>query len=118
MRKYLFLTGLLVLLFSLAGCNKLASPEERLNEYTKLWNDQNFAEMYKSYVAPSTKEKVKKEDYVDRYQTIYKSLGIKSIKVTPLAKEEKDWKGKKPFFRSTSKWIQVPALSLLKRKLR
>lgn len=95
MRKYLFLTGLLVLLFSLAGCNKLASPEERLNEYTKLWNDQNFAEMYKSYVAPSTKEKVKKEDYVDRYQTIYKSLGIKSIKVTPLAKEEKDWKGEK-----------------------
>ncbi|OCA88972.1 penicillin-binding transpeptidase domain-containing protein [Pseudobacillus wudalianchiensis] len=95
MKKYLFLTGLLVLLFSLAGCNKLASPEERLSEYTKLWNDEKFAEMYKSYVAPSSKKQVKEKDYVDRYETIYKSLGVKNIKVTSLAKEEKDWKGDK-----------------------
>ncbi|KMY55555.1 peptidoglycan glycosyltransferase [Bacillus sp. FJAT-27231] len=95
MRKYLFLTGLFILLFSLAGCNKLASPEERLSEYTKLWNDEKFAEMYKSYVAPSSKKQVKEKDYVDRYETIYESLGVKNIKVTSLAKEEKDWKGDK-----------------------
>ncbi|KIL76376.1 penicillin-binding transpeptidase domain-containing protein [Bacillus badius] len=95
MRNYLLLTGLLILLLGLGGCNKMASPEERLNEYAKLWSDQEFAEMYKSYVAPSNKEQVKQEDYVDRYQTIYKSLDVKKIKVTPLQTEEKDWEGKK-----------------------
>ncbi|MFK2826361.1 penicillin-binding transpeptidase domain-containing protein [Bacillus sp. B190/17] len=92
MRKYLFLTGLIVLMISLAGCNKLSSPEERLNEYTKLWNDRQFEKMYTNYVAPSSKEKIKKEDYADRYQTIYNDLDVKHVKVTPLAKEEKDWK--------------------------
>lgn len=95
MRKYLFVISLLVFVFSVAGCSKPASPEDRLSEYTKLWNKENFSEMYKSYVAPSSKKKVKKEDYVDRYQTIYKSLGVKRVKVTPLATEEKDWKGEK-----------------------
>ncbi|KAB7706609.1 penicillin-binding transpeptidase domain-containing protein [Bacillus aerolatus] len=92
MRKYLFLIGLLVLIVSLAGCNKLPSPEERLNEYVKLWNKKKFEEMYKSYVAPSSKEKVKEKDYVDRYKTIYKDLEVKNVKVTLLAEEEKDWK--------------------------
>lgn len=91
MKKYIWLIGLLLLLFNLVACNRMPSPEERLNEYVKLWNQQKFSSMYKTYVSPTVKEKVKEKDFSERYQAIYEDLEVKNLKVTSLAKEEKDW---------------------------
>ncbi|OZI13559.1 peptidoglycan glycosyltransferase [Bacillaceae bacterium SAS-127] len=91
MKKYIWLIGLLLLMFNLAACNRMPSPEERLNEYVKLWNQQKFSSMYKTYVSPTVKEKVKEKDFSERYQSIYEDLEVKNFKVTSLAKEEKDW---------------------------
>ncbi|WP_338751685.1 penicillin-binding transpeptidase domain-containing protein [Bacillus sp. FJAT-52991] len=95
MKKYILMIGLLLLTFSLAACNRTPSPEERLDEYLELWNQQKFSSMYKNYVSPAVKEKVKEKDFSERYQTIYKDLEVKNLKVTSLAKEEKDWGEKK-----------------------
>ncbi|WP_203363310.1 penicillin-binding transpeptidase domain-containing protein [Bacillus sp. REN10] len=95
MKKYIWMIGLLLLTFSLAACNRMPSPEERLNEYVKLWNQQKFSTMYKSYVSQLVKEQVKEKDFSERYQNIYKDLEVKNLKVTSLAKEEKDWGDKK-----------------------
>ncbi|MGM7634594.1 penicillin-binding transpeptidase domain-containing protein [Bacillus sp. Hm123] len=95
MKKYIWMIGLFLLLFSLAACNRMPSPEERLNEYVKLWNQQKFNSMYKTYVSPTVKEKVKEKDFSERYQAIYEDLEVKNFKVTSLAKEEKDWGEKK-----------------------
>ncbi len=76
----------------LAGCNETVSPEERLKEYINLWNDQKFDKMYSNYVADSAKDKFKKEQYVDRYQKVYKDLEISDLSVKSEFKDEKELK--------------------------
>lgn len=83
-----------VLLFvlSMAACEKTPSPEERLADYVKLWNDQKFSQMYHDYLTSSSQKKYKIVDYADRYKTIYRDLDVKHLKVTVLSAKEKDWK--------------------------
>ena len=76
----------------MAGCNETVSPEERLKEYINLWNDQKFDKMYSNYVADSAKDKFKKEQYVDRYQKVYKDLEISDLSVKSEFKDEKELK--------------------------
>ncbi|WP_100332389.1 penicillin-binding transpeptidase domain-containing protein [Bacillus xiapuensis] len=82
MRKLLYLAGFVLLVWSLAACNRTPEPKERLQEYVKLWNEQKFDQMYKKYLSEDVKERVKKEEYADRYQTIYDDLEIENLKVS------------------------------------
>ena len=83
--------SIMLLLLLLGGCKEeLASPEERLNEYIELWNDQEFEKMYSNYVSSSAKDKFKKEQYVDRYEKVYKDLEISDLSVKGSFKEEKE----------------------------
>ncbi|WP_225983686.1 MULTISPECIES: penicillin-binding transpeptidase domain-containing protein [Bacillaceae] len=84
--------GMLLMVLILAGCNETVSPEERLKEYINLWNDQKFDKMYSNYVADSAKDKFKKEQYVDRYQKVYKDLEISDLSVKSEFKDEKELK--------------------------
>ncbi|MBM7648396.1 penicillin-binding protein [Bacillus ectoiniformans] len=95
MKKIYLLAGMLFLIAALAGCNKVPAPEERLNEYVKLWNEQKFEPMYKDYLASSAKKTVKQKEFAERYETIYSDLEVKNLKITSLSKEETDWKDKK-----------------------
>ncbi|OCA90215.1 peptidoglycan glycosyltransferase [Bacillus sp. FJAT-27986] len=83
---------MLLMVLILAGCNETVSPEERLKEYINLWNDQKFDKMYSNYVADSAKDKFKKEQYVDRYQKVYKDLEISDLSVKSAFKDEKELK--------------------------
>lgn len=95
-----FTAILIVMIFSLliAGCNKDPKPEDRFSQYTDLWNEQKFAEMY-NFLSAETKEKVKKEEFVDRYKKIYSDLEINNLKVKfKKPKEETDKKAEKAEF--------------------
>lgn len=90
----------IVMIFSLliTGCNKDPKPEDRFSQYADLWNEQKFAEMY-DYLSAETKEKVKKEDFVDRYKKIYGDLDINNLKVEfKKPKEETDKKAEEAKF--------------------
>lgn len=97
MKKHLFapiLAAAIMLL--LTGCfDKEPQPEERLAAYTKLWNEQNFTEMY-TYLSKDTKKNMSKAEFAERYEKIYKGIEAKQVKVTyKQPTEEQDHKDKK-----------------------
>jgi penicillin-binding protein 3 len=75
----------------LAGCSdEEPKPEDRLAQYTKLWNDQNFDKMY-SFLSSDVKKKLSKKEFTTRYEKIYKDIEAKNLKVTyKKPKEPKD----------------------------
>jgi penicillin-binding protein 3 len=85
--------GLLVILvlFAMvaAGCSKEPTPEDRLDAYIKLWNEQKFDKMY-DYLTEGSKEVISKEDFTKRYQKIYEDLEIKDLKVSFKKPEEQE----------------------------
>ncbi|BCB05735.1 penicillin-binding transpeptidase domain-containing protein [Bacillus sp. KH172YL63] len=93
MTKKVLMLGLLVILSLLAaGCQEKPQPDDRLQAYADLWNKGEFDAMYSDYVSASTKEAFKKEDYVARYEDIYKDLEVKDVKVDfKKPDKEKDW---------------------------
>ncbi|MEQ2528566.1 penicillin-binding transpeptidase domain-containing protein [Bacillaceae bacterium CLA-AA-H227] len=92
MKKVLIATLILFLSLLIAGCNKEPKPEERFSEYVKHWNEQEFDKMY-ALLSSDAKEKISKEDFIERYSKIYGDLEIANLKVqfNP-PKEETDTK--------------------------
>ncbi|MEH7011280.1 penicillin-binding transpeptidase domain-containing protein [Neobacillus niacini] len=72
----------MVVLFAMvaAGCSKEPMPQDRLEAYIKLWNEQKFDKMY-DYLSEGTKEVISKEDFTSRYQKIYDDLQITDLKL-------------------------------------
>lgn len=96
MKKLLWLLPM-ILIAILAGCNNdEPTPDDRLSQYIKLWNDQKFDEMY-GYLSSEAKKSVSKEDYVSRYEKLYSDLEIKDLKISSekLSDDEKDKNKKK-----------------------
>ncbi|MEI5908826.1 penicillin-binding transpeptidase domain-containing protein [Bacillus spongiae] len=75
-----------------AGCQKEAKPDERLEEYVELWNQEKFDDMFKSYLSSETKATFKEEEFTTRYKKIYQDLEIKNINVSfKKPEKEVDW---------------------------
>ena len=90
MRKILLGLSLLIVSLMLSACSdNEVSPDETLNSYTKEWNNQKFTDMYKK-LSSDTKETYKKEDFIDRYEKIYKDLDIKDLKITNKTLSDKE----------------------------
>lgn len=85
---------ILLSLFVLAACEKEPTPNERFNEYVKLWEKNNFEKMYSDYLSSHSKKEYKSKDFVDRYPKIYKDLEIKDVKITFKKLKEEDYKKK------------------------
>lgn len=83
-----------MLLFVLAACEKEPSPNDRLDEYVKLWNKNNFGEMYKDYLTSGAKKEYTSKDFVDRYPKVYKDLEISDLQVSYKKLAEDDFKKK------------------------
>ena len=82
MKKRWMLLLILILIAVVTGCNKNdPTPDERLSQYIKLWNDQKFKDMY-AFLSTEAKESISEEDFVARYEKIYKDLSIKDLKIT------------------------------------
>lgn len=77
MKKFLFL-GTILFTVLLIGCQEKeeVEPEERLQEYADHWMNQEFEKMYKMVA------ETEKEDFIDRYQKIYKDLEINKVDVS------------------------------------
>ncbi|WP_423408461.1 penicillin-binding transpeptidase domain-containing protein [Heyndrickxia sp. MSNUG] len=86
-RMFLFLVGFIFFAVFVAGCSKEPTPEERFSQYVKLWNDQKFEEMY-GYLSEEAKGTISKEEFVNRYNKIYKDLEINKLKVSYKQPEE------------------------------
>lgn len=90
-KKSVLASFLFILLFISVGCSDdSVQPESRLNDYVKLWNKQDFEEMYTDYLSASTKESYKSEDFIDRYEKVYSDLGITDLKVETAFEGEQD----------------------------
>lgn len=82
---------ILTILLLIAGCtSKEPTPDERFSEYVNLWNEQKFEEMYE-FLSEPAKQKVTKQEFVDRYNKIYQDLEIAELNVnfSPPEEEEK-----------------------------
>ncbi|MGA9289230.1 MAG: penicillin-binding transpeptidase domain-containing protein, partial [Anaerobacillus sp.] len=77
--------GLLLLL--LAGCSDHPSAVDAFDTYVKDWNKQEFSSMYEQ-LSPATQKSMSKEDFVDRYKTIYDDVEVEDLKVTFKKPEE------------------------------
>ncbi|MFV9509713.1 penicillin-binding transpeptidase domain-containing protein [Tepidibacillus sp. LV47] len=76
MKKRLLLFSLFVfLMIAFVGCGEKTKPEDRFQAFIKSWEKQDFANMY-DLTSQSTQQKIKKEEFIRRYQTIYGKKGI------------------------------------------
>ncbi|MCD7035254.1 penicillin-binding transpeptidase domain-containing protein [Metabacillus sp. GX 13764] len=76
-----------VLFLLLAACTEQPKPEDKMQEFTKLWNSQKFGEMYDDLSA-DVQKKISKEDFVSRYQNIYSGTDAKNLAVTYIKPKE------------------------------
>ncbi len=72
---------LLITSLAIAGCSQKPTPEDRWNTYVKLWNEQKFAQMY-DFLSTEARKNVTKEEFIERYEKIYRDLEIDNLKVT------------------------------------
>ncbi len=92
MKKVILFCLFISFSFLIAGCQEKPQPDDRMQEYVKLWNKEKFDDMFNTYLTKDTKESFQKEDFVKRYKDIYKDLEVKDLKVTfKKPKEEIDW---------------------------
>ncbi|MBT2683191.1 penicillin-binding transpeptidase domain-containing protein [Bacillus sp. ISL-37] len=87
MKRVLFIIMSVVIAAIISGCSKEPTPEERFFQYVKLWNDQKFDEMY-GFLSEKAKDSITKEEFVSRYNKIYKDLEIDQLKVSYKQPEE------------------------------
>ncbi len=55
---------ILATILLLVGCSDQSKPEDRLAEYAKLWNEQNFQQMY-DYLSKDTKKKITEKQFMN-----------------------------------------------------
>ena len=87
MKKALLIVMSVIIAAIISGCSKEPTPEERFSQYVKLWNDQKFEEMY-GFLSQKAKDSITKEEFVNRYNKIYKDLEINKLKVSYKKPEE------------------------------
>ncbi|WP_245947498.1 penicillin-binding transpeptidase domain-containing protein [Bacillus taeanensis] len=79
MRIGVFVAALLFIFF-IAGCSERPSPEDAFDTYVLQWNSQQFDKMYDG-LAAEVKEKISKEQFVNRHKSLFKDIQVKNLKV-------------------------------------
>ena len=82
--KRLFIAICVVVLFIsqmlLVGCTKAAKPSETFDSYKKYFEKQDFKAMY-GLLSTEIKSKITEDNFVKRYDTIYKGIQVNNIKI-------------------------------------
>ncbi|MBD3107792.1 penicillin-binding transpeptidase domain-containing protein [Bacillus sp. AGMB 02131] len=81
MKRYLFTFIFFILILMLTSCSEEPIPEERFESFVKLWGEQKFEEMY-DYLSVDGKDKIKKEEFIERYSKIYKDLEVENLEIS------------------------------------
>jgi cell division protein FtsI/penicillin-binding protein 2 len=88
-RGMILLLAAVFLSIALSSCSKPPSPHDALQEYTKLWTNERFEDMY-AMLSKKAKETMSKEEFVKRYKKIYQDIEVTNLSVTPLPVKEKE----------------------------
>lgn len=83
MKKYKLLTILIICLVSLGmftGCSG-KTAEDGFNEYKEAFQKQDYEKMY-SFLTNSSKEAIKKEEFIERYENIYGGIDAENIEIS------------------------------------
>lgn len=83
--KSLITIGLFLLLLS--ACSDQPSAVDAFDTYVKNWNKQEFTSMYKQ-LSPDAKKAISKDDFVERYKSIYGDVEVEDLKVSFTKPEE------------------------------
>ncbi|UOE95423.1 penicillin-binding transpeptidase domain-containing protein [Alkalihalobacillus sp. LMS39] len=88
MRKLFKLLPLLVIFLLMSACSeKEPLPEEALQSYLSFVEQGDYEKMYE-YLTTSAKEKISKEEFVERYTNIYGGMEVESIEIDYSIPEE------------------------------
>ncbi|WP_158589626.1 MULTISPECIES: penicillin-binding transpeptidase domain-containing protein [Clostridia] len=87
-----------LLLLGTSGCFKSEDPEDIYQAYLASWKQMDFEKMYQ-YLSQATKEKVSKEQFVNRYKKIYQGIEAKALKVEAIKDEQADDESEAKAFR-------------------
>ncbi|MEI3607481.1 penicillin-binding transpeptidase domain-containing protein [Pseudogracilibacillus sp. SE30717A] len=80
--KKLFYIGTLIILLFIMGCSKdESSPNDRMKQYVELWMKSDFTEMY-DLLTEEARESFPTDEYVDRYEKVFKDLEINKLEIT------------------------------------
>lgn len=87
MKKFKWLLAIVTLIL-IASCSKndKENPYDILKTYVEYWENYRFTEMYQ-LLSDDTKDTYSKEDFIDRYDKIYKDLQISNLTITTTEKE-------------------------------
>lgn len=85
--KLMLVSSVLVL----GGCNTSPTPEERLDDYIALWQNERFSQMYKEFASKETLDTYGKDGMVTRSEKLYADLEIEEVEVEKVGElSEKD----------------------------
>lgn len=65
----------------LVGCTSTSKVENSFEAYKKAWESQDFGKMY-DMLASQSKNKISKDEFIERYTKIYPYIGIENLKVS------------------------------------
>lgn len=100
MRKLiLFLLLLLTASFTVA-CSNSAQLEKEAETYITHWNDEEFSDMY-NLISTESKNEFSKEDFVDRYEKVYKDINAKNLDISYNIPNKKEIK-------KSEKQVEIP----------
>ncbi|MCM3718551.1 penicillin-binding transpeptidase domain-containing protein [Fictibacillus phosphorivorans] len=96
MKNFCKIMLLAMLCFTLlAACSEPPKPEDALKKYTASWQKQDFESMY-DMLDSTSKKKITKEDFVNRYKGIYSGIEADDLKVKMKStKKDKKEEGEK-----------------------
>nr|WP_022793299.1 penicillin-binding transpeptidase domain-containing protein [Marinococcus halotolerans] len=80
MKKTAAAAGAIMLIGGLSACNNRESAEDKMQEFTDAWNNQNFEEMYE-YLSSEAREQIDEETFINRHETIYEETNAEELNI-------------------------------------
>lgn len=92
MKKVLIVIASIYMLVILNGCsNEKIRPQDSFVQYMEYWSQQEFDKMY-GLLSADAKNMTKKEEFIVKYEKMYKELKIANLELAYEAKTDKDYK--------------------------
>lgn len=80
MKKTAAAAGAIMLIGGLSACSNRESAQDKMQEFTDAWNNQNFEEMY-GYLSSEAREQINKETFINRHETIYEDTNAEELNI-------------------------------------